>query len=65
MNDLEKRAHDITVSILPHVIAEGEFFRYYERQENGRWSFNHFDVVEEYVHIYEGLLKELQDYGIF
>lgn len=65
MDDLEKRAHDITVSILPHVIAEGEYFRYYECQKNGNLSFNHFDVAEEYVHIYEGLLKELQEYGIF
>lgn len=56
----EQRAHDIAVSILPHVIKESNW-NYFNADENDNLSLN-IDVSQEYISLYENLLVELKDY---
>ncbi len=60
MNDLEKRAHDIAVSILPHILNEEQEFIYYTYHRSGSYTFYSSDVFEEYITIYDEILKYLQ-----
>ncbi len=58
MNDIEKRAHDIAVRILPYTLKEHDpNFTYLE----GNQSCSS-DIVEEYFLLYEALLKDLEEY---
>ncbi len=63
MTDMEKRAHDIAVRILPYTLKEfdPEFF-YLDRKDHGSLSS---DVLEEYVLLYEELLKGLEEHNGF
>ena len=61
MNDMERRAHDIAIRILPYTLKEhNPQFTYLE--ENRACSR---DIVEEYALLYEALLKDLEEYGDF
>lgn len=64
MKELQQRAHDIAVSILPHVLREDKDFKYYLRTNNGNnRAFNSFDVVSEYEDLYYAILERLQEFG--
>lgn len=61
MTDIEKRAHDIAVRILPYTLKEHDpNFTYLE----GNRACSS-DIVEEYTLLYEALLKDLEEYGGF
>lgn len=60
MTDKEKRAHDITVSLLPHIIKEHNW-SYYSFDENECGTFNALEIIEEYLATYEALLEQLPD----
>ena len=64
MNDLEKRAHDIAVRILPRMIEE-ERLDYIASDMHGDISFNSADIIDLYRRIYEDLLAELRDQDMF
>lgn len=64
MTDLEKRAHDIAVSILPKMM-EVDGLPYIAPDRTGRDRFNSFDVADLYEELYSTLLKELEEYGGF
>ena len=60
MNDLEKRAHDIAVQILPKIIEDAEP-AYYSTLDGELPFFNAIDVVNLYKTIYEDLLIEFRN----
>ncbi len=61
MTDLEKRAHDIAVSILPYAL--GKDFEYYTLSESQRGkTFDSFAVVDEYEELYFKILERLQEF---
>jgi len=61
MIDIRQRAHDIAVRILPYTLKEHDpDFTYLE----GNQACSP-DIVEEYVLLYESLLKDLEEYGNF
>lgn len=62
MTDREKRAHDLAVSLLPHIIKENNW-SYYSFDENENGTFNAPEITEEYWSVYEALLKQLPDQG--
>lgn len=64
MIDLEKRAHDIVVSILPELLLADGVQYFISDGKNGE-KFNSADVTETYCTAYEAVLKELQEYGEF
>lgn len=64
MIDLEKRAHDIAVRILPRMIEE-EKLDYIASDMYGGISFNSEDIIDLYCKIYEDLLAELRDQDRF
>ena len=59
MTDLEKRAHDISVAILPRMIEEDRL-DYYALIDGRNLGFNAGDIIDEYRTIYEELLTELR-----
>ena len=59
MTDLEKRAHDIAVAILPRMIEEDRL-DYYALIDGRNLGFNAGDIIDEYRTIYEELLTELR-----
>lgn len=61
MTDIEKRAHDIAVSVLPHIIAEEET-SYFEPTGPRSKKFNSYDITELYCTVYEDILKDLQEW---
>ena len=65
MIDIEKRAHDIAVRILPYTLKEYEpdftFLTFDERQRD--YKLRSFEIVEEYTLLYEALLKDLEECG--
>ena len=67
MNDLEKRAHDIAVRLLPYTLKEFDpNFTYLIHDEIRKvQDFRSRDVVEEYILLYEELLRDLEEYGNF
>ena len=62
MTDLEKRAHDIAVRILPRMIEEYEV-PYMDFSRDGKRRFNGFDIADIYQELYESLLTELEEDG--
>lgn len=64
MTDIEKRAHDIAVSILPSVI-EVDKIQFFVPTETHSEKFNSYDITELYCTVYEALLQDLQEYGEF
>ncbi|GEM_PF-5306782 len=60
MTDLEKRAHDIAVRILPQMIEENQI-SYYTSNNDRHEVFNAADIVDEYQMIYEDILNELEN----
>lgn len=60
MNDLEKRAHDIAVRILPKMIEE-EKLTYYASLDGKTPFFNAMDIIDLYQMIYEDLLIEFRN----
>lgn len=62
MTDREKRAHDLAVSLLPHIIKENNQ-TYYSFDENGNGTFNAPEITDEYWSVYEALLRQLPDQG--
>lgn len=67
MNDTEKRAHDIAVRILPYTLKEfdPDFTYLVSDAHRQNYTFRSSDVVEEYVLLYEALLRDLEEYGEF
>lgn len=67
MTDIEKRAHDIAVWILPYTLKEFDpEFTFLTLNEDGvSHDFNPYDVVDEYASLYEALLKDLRECGKF
>lgn len=61
MTDIEKRAHDIAVRILPYTLKEHNPNFTYLVGDRGCSS----DIVEEYALLYEALLADLGEYGDF
>lgn len=61
MTEIEKRAHDIAVSILPHIIAEEEI-PYFEATGPHSKKLNSFDITDLYCTVYEDILKDLQEW---
>lgn len=65
MTDIEKRAHDIAMRILPYTLKEYEpdfaFLTFDERQRD--YKLRSFEIVEEYTLLYEALLKDLEECG--
>ena len=61
MTDLEKRAHDIAVSILPSVI-EADKIAYFISTGPRSKSFNSGDITELYCTVYEDILRDLQEW---
>lgn len=59
MKDIEKRAHDIAIRILPYTLMEHNPYFTFLEGERACSS----EIVEEYVLLYEGLLKDLEEYG--
>ena len=64
MTDIEKRAHDIAVAILPRMIEEDKLPYIVPSGKSGN-KFNAYDVADLYEELYEALLKELEEYGGF
>lgn len=64
MNDIEQRAHDITISILPKMM-EQEKLSYIAGDKYGNSFFNSGDIIDLYRKIYRVLLTELQDQEVF
>ena len=64
MIDLEKRAHDIVVSILPELLRADKIQYFIADGANGE-KFNSDDITETYCTAYEGVLKALREYGEF
>lgn len=63
MNDIEKRAHDIAVRILPYTLKEFDSdFAYLTFDEKQQDRILRSDVLEEYILLYEELLKGLEEY---
>lgn len=64
MTDVEQRAHDIAVRILPYTLKEFDpGFSYLTCDgEQKEYHFRSSDVVEEYRLLYEALLKDLREY---
>ena len=65
MSDLEKRAHDIAVRILPYTLKEfTPDFTYLSSDEVSQGlALRSGEIVEEYVLLYEALLKDLEEYS--
>ena len=64
MTDLEKRAHDIAVSILPRMMEEDKMPCFVPTGPKSE-TFNATEIADLYEALYEALLKELQEYGEF
>lgn len=64
MTDLEKRAHDIAVRILPRMMKE-EKLSYLASYDGINPYFNAEDIIDLYCSVYEDLLRGLQDAGKF
>ena len=65
MTDNEKRAHDIAVRILPYTLKEFEPDFTFLTFDEARKAHNlrSSEIVEEYILLYEALLKDLEEYG--
>lgn len=62
MTDIEKRAHDITVALLPKLMEIDEM-KFYGKHNQTDELFNSFDIIDLYDTVYEALLKDLRDRG--
>ena len=57
MTDLEKRAHDLAVALLPHIMKECDW-KYYGFGPDDR-GFVNPDVIATYNEFYEAFLKHI------
>lgn len=64
MTELEKRAHDIAVSILPRVMEEDRMPCFVPSGPRGE-TFNTPEIIDLYEDLYEALLKGLREYDEF
>ena len=62
MTDIEKRAHDIAIAILPKMLEE-EKLPFYASLDGVHPYFNAGDIIDVYCKIYEDLLTELRGQG--
>lgn len=61
MTDIEKRAHDIAISILPSVI-KADKIEYFISTGPQSEEFNSDGITELYCTVYEDILKDLQEW---
>ncbi len=64
MTDIEKRAHDITVSILPKMMEEDGMPCFVPSKNRNDETFNTAEISDLYCSVYEALLKDLEEYGL-
>lgn len=58
MTDNEKRAHDLAISTLPHVMNECDW-KYYLYNDDGAGYINP-DVIETYKDLYDVFLEHIK-----
>lgn len=68
MTDLEQRAHDIAVRLLPELMKEENVTCYVRDYRNGELmgeKINDYEILHLYSKAYEALLKGLQKFAGF